>query len=106
MDFRQPTPSPPELPRLTASRLYARLLLPRRLDIRTLVSVPRASRPQSRSASAAAAPLHRILSRRTGRGGSMAIAKDSAAIVRRFWDLGWNRGELAAIDGVLDGELH
>lgn len=35
----------------------------------------------------------------------MAIEKDSAAVVRRFWDLVWNRGELSAIDELVDDDF-
>jgi predicted ester cyclase len=32
----------------------------------------------------------------------MAAEQDNAAIVRRFWDLVWNSGDLTAIDGLVD----
>ena len=35
----------------------------------------------------------------------MAIENDSAAIVRRFWDVVWNRGERSAIDDLVDDDF-
>jgi predicted ester cyclase len=35
----------------------------------------------------------------------MAVEQDNGAIVRRFLDLVWNRGELSAIDGLVDDEF-
>jgi ketosteroid isomerase-like protein len=36
---------------------------------------------------------------------SMAAEQDNAAIVRRFWDLVWNHGELSAIDDLVDDDF-
>jgi ketosteroid isomerase-like protein len=35
----------------------------------------------------------------------MAAEHDNAAIVRRFWDLVWNNGDLAAIDDLVDDDF-
>jgi ketosteroid isomerase-like protein len=35
----------------------------------------------------------------------MATEQDNAAIVRRFWELVWNQGELAAIDDLVDDDF-
>jgi len=35
----------------------------------------------------------------------MAIERDSAAVVRRFWDQVWNRGDLSAIDDLVDDDF-
>ena len=35
----------------------------------------------------------------------MATEQDNAAVVRRFWDLVWNKGELAAISELVDDDF-
>ena len=35
----------------------------------------------------------------------MAIEQDNGAIVRRLWDVVWNRGELDAIDDLVDDDF-
>jgi ketosteroid isomerase-like protein len=35
----------------------------------------------------------------------MAAEQDNAAVVRRFWDLVWNNGELPAIDELVDDDF-
>ena len=35
----------------------------------------------------------------------MAVEQDNGAIVRRFMDLVWNRGELSAIDDLVDDDF-
>jgi predicted ester cyclase len=35
----------------------------------------------------------------------MAVEQDNGAVVRRFLDLVWNRGELAAIEDLVDDEF-
>jgi predicted ester cyclase len=35
----------------------------------------------------------------------MAAEQDNAAVVRRFWDLVWNSGELSAIEGLVDDDF-
>jgi ketosteroid isomerase-like protein len=35
----------------------------------------------------------------------MTAEQDNAAIVRRFWDLVWNQGDLAAVDDLVDDEF-
>jgi predicted ester cyclase len=35
----------------------------------------------------------------------MVIEHNNAAIVRRFWDLVWNQGELSAVDELLDDDF-
>jgi ketosteroid isomerase-like protein len=35
----------------------------------------------------------------------MGTEHDNAAIVRRFWDLVWNKGELSAIDELIDDDF-
>jgi steroid delta-isomerase-like uncharacterized protein len=35
----------------------------------------------------------------------MAAEQDNAAVVRRFWDLVWNNGELAAIEELVDDDF-
>jgi ketosteroid isomerase-like protein len=35
----------------------------------------------------------------------MAAEQDNAAVVRRFWDLVWNNGELPAIEEVVDDDF-
>jgi len=35
----------------------------------------------------------------------MPADHDNAAIVCRFWDLVWNKGELSAIDDLVDDEF-
>jgi hypothetical protein len=35
----------------------------------------------------------------------MGTEHDNAAIVRRFWDLVWNKGELPAIDELVDDDF-
>ena len=36
----------------------------------------------------------------------MAAEQDNAAVVRRFWDLVWNSGELSAIEGLVDDDFN
>jgi ketosteroid isomerase-like protein len=35
----------------------------------------------------------------------MATEQDNAAVVRRFWDLVWNKGELSAINELVDDDF-
>ena len=35
----------------------------------------------------------------------MTVEQDNAATVRRFWDLVWNKGELSAIDDLVDDDF-
>jgi hypothetical protein len=35
----------------------------------------------------------------------MAAEQDNAAVVRRFWDLIWNNGELPAIEELVDDDF-
>jgi hypothetical protein len=43
---------------------------------------------------------------RADRRSPMGTEHGNAAIVRRFWDLVWNKGELPAIDELIDDDLH
>lgn len=35
----------------------------------------------------------------------MTVEQDNAAVVRRYWDLVWNQGELSAVDELIDDEF-
>jgi predicted ester cyclase len=35
----------------------------------------------------------------------MTVEQDNAAVVRRYWDLVWNKGELSAVDELVDDEF-
>jgi predicted ester cyclase len=35
----------------------------------------------------------------------MTVEQDNATVVRRYWDLVWNQGELSAVDELIDDEF-